>query len=83
VPNGLTLLGAIPIAGLGALLLLSAGELAVTKRLFDCKPSCWPVIAAAAAATVWGDPFWGLVAGSCLEMLRLFIVRVVFPRAEH
>jgi predicted benzoate:H+ symporter BenE len=79
VPNGIALLSAIPIAGLGALLLFSAGELALTKRLFDCKPSCWPVIAATAAVTVWADPFWGMLVGSCSETLRLFIVRCGFP----
>ena len=30
-------LGAIPLAGLGALLLFAAGELAISKRLFDCR----------------------------------------------
>ena len=36
---GLGMLAAIPAAGLGALLLMAAGELALTKRLFDCKPA--------------------------------------------
>src|SRR3546814_6627602 len=54
---GLVLLAAIPVAGLGALLLVAAGELALTRRLFDSKPSCWPVIATAAAVTLWVDPF--------------------------
>src|SRR3546814_239754 len=44
---GLVLLAAIPVAGLGALLLVAAGQLALTRRLFDRKPSCWPVIATA------------------------------------
>jgi MFS superfamily sulfate permease-like transporter len=69
------LLAAIPTAGLGALLLMAAGELAVTRRLFDCKPSCWPVIAATATVTVWIDPFYGLLAGSGAELLRLACVR--------
>ncbi len=73
---GLTILAAIPVAGLGALLMMAAGELALTKRLFDCKPSCWPVIALTAGVTIWADPFWGLLAGSCGELVRLAVVRV-------
>lgn len=74
---GLATLAAIPAAGLGALLLMASGELALTKRLFDCKPSCWPVIATTAGVTVWIDPFWGLLAGSCAELARLAAVRVL------
>ena len=72
---GLAILATIPAAGLGALLLMASGELALTKRLFDCKPSCWPVIAVTAGATVWADPFWGLLAGSCAELARLAAIR--------
>jgi MFS superfamily sulfate permease-like transporter len=74
---GVAILTAIPMAGLGALLLMASGELALTKRLFDCKPSCWPVIAATAGVTVWADPFWGLLAGSGAELVRLGIVRAL------
>ena len=77
---GLTALAAIPAAGLGALLLLASGELALTRRLFDCKPSCWPVIAVTAGVTVWADPFWGLVAGSCAELVRFAVVRLLVRR---
>jgi MFS superfamily sulfate permease-like transporter len=72
---GLATLAAIPAAGLGALLLMASGELALSKRLFDCKPSCWPVIAVTAGVTVWADPFWGLLAGSCAELVRLATIR--------
>jgi MFS superfamily sulfate permease-like transporter len=72
---GLAILAAIPAAGLGALLLVASGQLAVTRRLFDCRPSCWPVIAVTAGVTVWADPFWGLLAGSCAELIRLAAVR--------
>jgi hypothetical protein len=54
---------------------MASGELALTKRLFDCKPSCWPVIAVTAGVTVWADPFWGLAAGSCAELVRFAVVR--------
>jgi MFS superfamily sulfate permease-like transporter len=74
---GLALLAAIPAAALGALLMLAAGELALSRRLFDCRPSCWPVIAATAAVTLWADPFWGLVAGSAAELARLAALRII------
>ena len=77
---GLVLLAAIPAAGLGALLLMAAGELALTKRLFDCRPSCWPVIAVTAGVTLWVDPFWGLLAGSAAEFVRLAVVRLLLRR---
>jgi MFS superfamily sulfate permease-like transporter len=73
---GVAVLAAIPMAALGALLLLAAGELALTKRLFDARPSCWPVIAATAGVTVWADPFSGLLAGSLAEFLRLGLWRL-------
>src|SRR5690606_12869493 len=79
---GLAALAAIPAAGLGSLLLVAAGELALTKRLFDSKPSCWPVIAVTAAVTVWADPFWGLVAGTCAELVRVVLVRTLVKRAQ-
>jgi MFS superfamily sulfate permease-like transporter len=77
VPNGtgLAVLAAIPAAGLGALLLVASAELAVSRRLFDCKPSCYPVIAATAAATLFADPFWGLVAGTTAELARVAVLR--------
>lgn len=77
---GLSLLAAIPAAGLGALLLMAAGELALNRRLFDCRPSCWPVVAATAGVTLWADPFWGLLAGSAAELVRLAVVRLFFRR---
>jgi hypothetical protein len=78
---GLALLAAIPTAALGALLVVAAGELALSRRLFDCRPSCWPVIAATAAITLWADPFWGLVAGSAAELARLAVIRMFRRRA--
>jgi MFS superfamily sulfate permease-like transporter len=72
---GLAVLAAIPAAGLGALLLVASFELAMSKRLFDCKPSCYPVIAATAGATIFFDPFWALVAGTVAESGRKVAVR--------
>jgi len=74
--QGLALLAAIPTAALGALLLLAAGELALSRRLFDCRLSCWPVILVTAAVTLWADPFWGLLAGSGAELVRLAVLRL-------
>ncbi|WP_210184002.1 putative sulfate/molybdate transporter [Filomicrobium insigne] len=84
LPGGLGLdaISAVPAAGLGALLIVAAGELALTRRLFDCKPSCWPVIAATAGVTVWFDPFWGLVVGSGAELVRVAVVRHLQKRAN-
>jgi Molybdate transporter of MFS superfamily len=74
---GLALLAAIPTAALGALLVMAAGELALSRRLFDCRPSCWPVIAVTAAMTLWADPFWGLLAGCAAELVRLAAIRLI------
>jgi MFS superfamily sulfate permease-like transporter len=74
---GLAILAAVPVAALGALLLMASGELALTRRLFDCNPSCWPVIAITAGLTVWADPFWGLLAGSCAEVVRIAVLRAL------
>jgi MFS superfamily sulfate permease-like transporter len=72
---GLALLAAIPAAGLGALLLLASFELAASRRLWDCRPSCYPVIAATAAVTWALDPFWGLLAGTAAELARRALLR--------
>jgi len=78
-------LAAIPAAGLGALLLWASAELAISKRLFDCRPSCWPVIAVTAGVTAAFDPFLGLLAGGVCEIVRARIVRMVLRRraASH
>lgn len=79
---GFALLAAIPAAALGALLLTAAGELALSRRLFDCKPSCWPVIAVTTGVTLWADPFWGLLAGSGAEFARLVAIRIFLRDAR-
>lgn len=66
-------LGAIPEAGLGALLLFAAIQLAATRRLVEARPSCWPAIGITAAVTLWLDPFAGLVCGTGLEILRRLV----------
>jgi len=74
-PGGLALIAAIPTAGLGALLLLAATELAFSRRLTTAKPSCWPVIAITALVTVLANPFTGLLAGVAAETFRAAWVR--------
>ncbi|MEQ9138651.1 MAG: putative sulfate/molybdate transporter [Thalassobaculum sp.] len=76
------LLSAVPVAGLGALLLVAAAELALSRRLFDGKPSCLPVIAATAGVTLWIDPFWGLLAGCGAELVRVAVLRRLRPRGQ-
>lgn len=70
IPGGLSMIAAIPMAGLGALLFVAAVELGLSKRLWTAKPSCWPVIAVTALVTVWADPFFGLLAGMAAETIR-------------
>ena len=75
LPGGFSFIAAIPVAGLGALLLVAAVELAVSRRLWAAKPSCWPVIAITALVTVWADPLFGLLAGVISEGVRAVWVR--------
>ena len=75
MPGGLSVIAAIPAAGLGALLLVAAVELASSKRLWTARPSCWPVIGVTALVTVWADPVFGLLAGMIAEVLRAAWVR--------
>jgi len=77
---GLALLAAVPAAALGALLFVAAAELGASRRLVDCRPSCRPVIAVAAAATVLLDPAWGLVLGLVAEAARVAVLRRLFTR---
>jgi hypothetical protein len=77
LPGGLALrlLGTIPLPVLGAMLLVAAAQLAWSRRLVDCVPSCRPVIAVTAGATLLTGPFVALVAGTLAEALRAAIVR--------
>ncbi|MFP7674552.1 putative sulfate/molybdate transporter [Marivita sp. S0852] len=73
-------LASVPAATLGALLLIAAFELAANRRLFDARPSCRPVIAAAAVATVFFNPMLGLVAGTLAEILRKAVLARWHPQ---
>jgi hypothetical protein len=54
--------------------------LAISRRLFDGKPSCWPVIGFAALATLTINPAFGLVLGWIAELVRAAIVRRLIPQ---
>ncbi len=81
VPGALSVVTAVPVPALGALLLVAAADLAAQRRIIDCKPSCRPVIGVTAAVTVLADPFFGLVAGTVAEMIRVAVVRRIIQRA--
>lgn len=75
-----SLLAAIPPGAVGALLLVAGGDLALSRRLFDARPSCWPVIGIAAAATLLANPALALVSGWLAEQARAAIVRAAAAR---
>jgi MFS superfamily sulfate permease-like transporter len=65
----------IPIGAVGALLILAGTDLAISRRLFDGKPSCWPVIGVTALATLTINPALGLILGWMAEFVRAALVR--------
>ncbi len=78
----LGLLAQIPMPVLGALLIVTAADLAISPRLFDAKPSCRPVILLAGVATVVWNPAIGLAAGWVSELIRQRIVRSTLARSS-
>ncbi|MGK7753894.1 MULTISPECIES: putative sulfate/molybdate transporter [unclassified Roseovarius] len=75
---------AIPSATLGALLLIAAMELAANRRLFDARPSCRPVIAITALATLLANPLIGLILGTLAEAVRKAVLtRLWAQKAEE
>jgi predicted benzoate:H+ symporter BenE len=69
----------IPIGAVGALLIFAGTDLAISRRLFDGKPSCWWVIGATALLTVTVNPAAGLILGWVSEFIRAAIVRRLIP----
>jgi MFS superfamily sulfate permease-like transporter len=65
----------IPIGAVGALLILAGTDLAMSRRLFDGKPSCLPVIGITALVTLTVNPALGLITGWIAELIRAAIVR--------
>jgi predicted benzoate:H+ symporter BenE len=76
------LFGLIPAGAVGALLIFAGTDLAMSRRLFDARPSCWPVIGIAALITLTVNPAIGLVAGWLSELVRAAIVRRLAPTAQ-
>jgi MFS superfamily sulfate permease-like transporter len=72
----------IPIGAVGALLILAGTDLAISRRLFDGKPSCWWVIAVTALVTLTVNPALGLILGWISEFIRAAIVRSVYRRTN-
>lgn len=64
------LLASIPLGAVGALLVIAGSDLALSRRLFDARPSCWPVIGFTAALTLLANPAFGLVGGWLMELGR-------------
>ncbi len=73
------LLAMIPLSAVGAFLVLAGAELAISKRLFDARPDCWPAIGLTALATLVFDAAVGLAVGCAIEFGRSF-ARDVFNR---
>lgn len=71
------LLAIVPAAAVGALLLVSGADLALSRRLFDARPVCWPVIGATAALTLLVNPAAGLACGWLLEVIRRPLAQAV------
>ena len=69
----------IPIGAVGSLLIFAGTDLAISRRLFDGKPSCLWVIGATALVTVTVNPALGLVLGWVAELIRATIVRRFIP----
>jgi predicted benzoate:H+ symporter BenE len=71
-----SLFAAIPTGAVGALLLVAGADLALSKRLFDARPHCWPAIGIAAAVTALLNPALGLAAGWAVELGRTLAARL-------
>lgn len=82
--GALVLLTAIPMGAVGALLMLAGVDLALSKRLFDARPSCWPVIGITTVLTLGINPAVGLAGGWIAELAwrpASRIIRKLFRRA--
>lgn len=68
-------LARIPDAVIGALLAFAAFDLVLSRRVFDARRDCQPVIAATAVATLAGGALVGLVIGLAAETVRSHVTR--------
>src|SRR6516162_2824919 len=69
----------IPIGAVGSLLILAGADLAISRRLFDGRPSCSWVIGATALLTVTVNPALGLILGWVAEFIRAAVIRRIIP----
>ena len=69
-PDVLQLLGILPMAAVGALLIVAGGELAISKRLFDAGQDTLAVIVLTGAIAVTVNIATGFVVGILAEILR-------------
>ena len=79
-PAVIDILTRIPVAVIGALLAYAALDLILSRRMFDARSDCRPVIAATALATFAGGALVGFVAGLAAETLRGQIMRRIRAR---
>lgn len=66
---------AIPSPVVGALLAFAAIDLVFSRRMFDARLDCRPVIGVAAFATFFWGALAGLIAGFAVESLRVYLLR--------
>ena len=73
----------IPVGAVGSLLIFAGTDLAISRRLFDGKPSCLWVIGATALVTVTVNPALGLILGWIAEFIRAAIVRHLISKSRN
>ncbi|HSK41123.1 MAG TPA: putative sulfate/molybdate transporter [Arenibaculum sp.] len=81
--GALALFGLIPAAAMGSLLLIAGTDLALSRRLFDARPACWPAIAMTAILTLLANPAVALVCGWALETGRGPAMRTLKRLRRH
>jgi hypothetical protein len=62
--------------------LVASSDLAISKRLFDARPDCWPAIGIAAGTTALLNPAIGLIAGWMVELGRSACKRLRGPTQD-
>lgn len=74
-PDVLQLLGILPMAAAGALLIVAGGELAFSKRMFDAGQDTLAVIVLTGAIAVTVNIATGFVVGVLAEILRRRLIK--------
>lgn len=80
--DALAMLSLLPLAAVGALLAYAGGEFALSKRLFDGRPSCLAVILLTAGVCIGVNVAAGLLVGLIAEWLRGWLLRRWFAAKE-